>query len=187
VPVSVSATDNVGVARVDLLVNGTLYASDTTAPYGFSWDTATLPDGSATLQAKAYDAAGNLGTSSSVSVTVANNTVPPTVTISNPAGGAVVSGSVAISVSATDTDKVSQISLTIDGKQVALSYGSTLSYTWSVSTTSSGTATSAKGRGKGKQQQSSTTIPSGTSHTITATALDPAGNKGTASVTVTVQ
>jgi len=129
VPVSVSATDNVGVARVDLLVNGTVYASDTTAPFGFSWDTSTLPDGSATLQAKAYDAAGNLGTSSSVSVTVANNTVPPTVTIGNPVSGAVVSGSVSISVSATDPDKVSQISLTIDGKQVALSYGSTLSYT----------------------------------------------------------
>jgi hypothetical protein len=187
VPVSVSATDNVGVTRVDLLVNGTVYASDTTAPFGFSWDTTNLPDGSVTLQAKAYDAGGNLGTSSSVSVTVANNTVPPTVTISNPASGAVVSGSVAISVSATDPDKVSQISLTIDGKQVALSYGPTLSYTWSVSTTSSGTATSAKGKGKAKQQQNTTTIPSGTSHTITATALDPAGNKGTASVTVTVQ
>src|SRR5215471_17665427 len=180
VPVSVSATDNVGVARVDLLVNGTVYASDTTAPFGFSWDTSTLPDGSATLQAKAYDAAGNLGTSSSVAVTVANNTVAPTVTISNPASGATVSGSVAISVSATDPTQVSQISLTIDGQQVAVSYGSTLSYTWSVSTTSSGTATSAKGRGK-KQQSSTTTIPSGTSHTITATALDPAGNKGTAS------
>jgi thermitase len=187
VPISVSASDNVGVTRVDLLVNGTVYASDTTAPFGFSWDTTTLPDGSATLQAKAYDAAGNVGASGSVSVTVANDTIPPTVTIASPVSGAVVSGSVAISVSATDNNKVSQISLSIDGQQVALSYGSTLSYTWSVSTTSTATSTTtSKGKGK-KLQTSTTTIQSGTSHTITAIAMDPAGNQGSASVTVTVQ
>jgi hypothetical protein len=177
----VSATDNIGVTRVDLLVNGALYATDTTAPYAFSWDTSALPDGSNTLQATAYDAAGNQGNSSKITVTVANDTIPPKVTISSPVSGAVVSGSVAISVSATDNNKVSQISLTIDGKQVALSYGSQLSYTWSVTTT----ATSSPAKSKAKHN--ATTIQSGTSHTITATALDPAGNKGTASVSVTVQ
>jgi subtilisin family serine protease len=181
VPINVSATDNIGVTRVDLLVNGALYATDTTAPYAFSWDTSALPDGSNTLQATAYDAAGNQGNSSKITVTVANDTIPPKVTISSPVSGAVVSGSVAISVSATDNNKVSQISLTIDGKQVALSYGSQLSYTWSVTTT----ATSSPAKSKAKHN--ATTIQSGTSHTITATALDPAGNKGTASVSVTVQ
>src|SRR4029450_1040471 len=53
VPVSVSATDNVGVARVDLLVNGAVYANDASAPYGCSWDTTTLPDGCDTRQAQA--------------------------------------------------------------------------------------------------------------------------------------
>lgn len=180
VPVSVSGTDNVGVTRVELWVNGALYASDIASPYAFSWDAATVADGSNTLQAKAYDAAGNVGSSASVTLTVANDTIPPTVTITNPASGAVVSGSVGISVTATDNNKVSQVSLLVDGKQVALSYGSQLSYTWSTSTATTTSAGS-------KSKKNKTAIQSGTSHTITATALDPAGNKGTASVTVTVQ
>ncbi|MBS0555671.1 MAG: S8 family serine peptidase, partial [Proteobacteria bacterium] len=71
VAVDVAASDNVGVARVDLMVNGTKLASDTSAPYGFTWDSTTVADGNVTLTAYAYDAAGN-STSRSVSVSVAN-------------------------------------------------------------------------------------------------------------------
>ena len=179
VPVNVSATDNVGVTRVDLLVNGTLYVTDTTAPYAFSWDTSALPDGPNTLQATAYDAAGNQGNSSKITLTVANDTIAPKVTIISPVGGAAVSGNVAISVSATDNNKVAQISLLIDGKQVALSYGSQLSYAWSATTATAGSSRSKK--------RNATTIQSGTSHTITARATDPAGNTGSVSVTITGQ
>ena len=178
VPVNVSASDNVGVTRVDLWINGSLYATDTTSPYAFSWDTTKLADGSNTLQVTAYDAAGNQGNSSKITVTVANDTIAPKVTISSPVSGAVVSGSVAISATATDNKKVSQISLLIDGTQVALAYGSTLSYTWTVTTA---TSTGSKSR------KDKTALQSGTSHTITALALDPAGNKGTSSVMVTVK
>lgn len=75
VPVSVSAVDDVGVVRVELFVNGSLFATDTTSPFGFSWDTTQLPDGPATLLVRAYDAAGNAGASASVSVSVANTIV----------------------------------------------------------------------------------------------------------------
>ena len=178
VPVNVSASDNVGVTRVDLWINGSRYATDTTSPYAFSWDTTKFADGSNTVQATAYDAAGNQGNSSRITVTVANDTIAPTVTITSPASGAVVSGSVPISVGATDNNKVSQISLLIDGTQVALAYGSTLSYTWTVT---SATSTGSKSR------KYKTALQSGTSHTIAAIAWDPAGNKGTATVTVTVK
>ena len=89
VPVDVSATDNVGVTHVDLLANGNLVASDTSAPFAFSWDTSKVPDGSAQLVAYAYDTAGNQTASSTVSVTVKNtvDTTPPAVTITNPANG----------------------------------------------------------------------------------------------------
>jgi Big-like domain-containing protein len=184
VPVSVTAADNIGVTKVTLWVNGVLYATDTISPYAFSWDTTKVPDGTNTLQATAFDAAGNEGNSAKITVTVANDTTPPKVTIGSPLNGAVVSGSVVISASATDNNKVSQITLTIDGKQVALSYGSTLSYTWSVSTA---TATSTASMPPGQLKKQQATIQSGTSHTITAIAVDPAGNKGTASVTVTVK
>jgi len=73
VAVSVSATDNVGVVRVDLLVNGVTAASSMTAPYAFSWDSTTVADGSVMLTAAAYDAAGNAA-SAVVNGTVANTT-----------------------------------------------------------------------------------------------------------------
>ena len=77
VPVNVSATDSGGVGRVDLLANGALVATDVTLPYSFSWDTASLPDGLASLVARAYDSVGNVGTSASLSVTIANSATAP--------------------------------------------------------------------------------------------------------------
>jgi thermitase len=76
VTVSVNATDNVGVNRVELKVNGTTVAVDQAAPYQFTWDSAGAANGSATLVAVAYDLAGNAGTSASVGVTVANPVAP---------------------------------------------------------------------------------------------------------------
>src|SRR5574337_724162 len=57
--ISVNASDNVGVTKVELRANGNLVASDITSPFGFSWDSTTVADGAATLTAYAYDAAGN--------------------------------------------------------------------------------------------------------------------------------
>ena len=78
VPVNVSATDNVGVTKVNLYANGVLVASDLTPDYSFSWDTSKLSDGSASLVAKGYDTAGNIGSSTTLSVNVFNGTVAAT-------------------------------------------------------------------------------------------------------------
>jgi subtilisin family serine protease len=72
VTVSASASDNVGVTKVDFYVGTTLIGSDTTSPYSISWDTTTYTNASYTLTSKAFDAAGNVGTSGAVSVTVSN-------------------------------------------------------------------------------------------------------------------
>jgi parallel beta-helix repeat protein len=82
VAVSVTATDNVGIARVEARVNGTLIGTDTASPYTFSWDTTRVADGSATLAVSAYDAAGNAASASST-VSVRNATVSgvPTLTV----------------------------------------------------------------------------------------------------------
>lgn len=72
VPVDVTATDNVAPARVELYVNGSLNATDTLDPYGFTFDSTKYQDGQVTLQARAYDAAGNAASSSTVTVTVDN-------------------------------------------------------------------------------------------------------------------
>jgi hypothetical protein len=74
VNVAVTATDNVGVARVEILLDGALVATDSAAPYQFAWDTSGAANGAHSLQARAVDAANNVGASSPVSVTVNNTT-----------------------------------------------------------------------------------------------------------------
>ena len=72
--VSASASDNVGVSRVELWVDGSLSSTDSTSPYSFAWNTTTVANGTHSLQTKAYDAAGNAGSSTALSVTVSNAT-----------------------------------------------------------------------------------------------------------------
>jgi hypothetical protein len=80
VTVSASASDDVGVAKVEFYVDGALLATDTASPYTASWNTATATNAAHTLTSKAYDAAGNVGTSAAVSVTVSNATPTCTTT-----------------------------------------------------------------------------------------------------------
>ena len=75
VSVTASASDNVGVTKVEFYLDGALQSTDTTSPYSWSWNTTTATNASHALVAKAYDAANNIGTSSTVNVTV-NNGVP---------------------------------------------------------------------------------------------------------------
>jgi hypothetical protein len=74
VAINATASDNVGVAKVEFYVDGTLKSTDTTAPYSYSWNTTTYANSSHTLVAKAYDAANNMAPSSNVTVTVSNTT-----------------------------------------------------------------------------------------------------------------
>ena len=67
-----TASDNVGVARVDFLVDGVLKGSDSSSPYALAFDSNTVANGTHALVAQAYDAAGNVGTSSTVSFSVSN-------------------------------------------------------------------------------------------------------------------
>lgn len=70
--ITANATDNVGVTKVIYYVNGKELATATAAPFTATWDTTKLSDGAYTLVANAYDAAGNVGISKSVGVTVRN-------------------------------------------------------------------------------------------------------------------
>ena len=71
--VTASASDNVGVTKVEFYVDGVLKSTDTTSPYSWAWDTTTATNGSHSLTSKAYDAANNTGTSAAVGVTVSNS------------------------------------------------------------------------------------------------------------------
>jgi subtilisin family serine protease len=75
--VVISASDNVGVARVELYADDVLIATDNSEPYTIAWDTTTVSNGSHTLLAMAYDAAGNERPSLPMTVMVSNDTTAP--------------------------------------------------------------------------------------------------------------
>jgi hypothetical protein len=64
ITVSVSASDDVGVTKVELYLDNVKLSEATSAPYNFSVNTAPLAKGDHSLIAKAYDAAGKVGLSS---------------------------------------------------------------------------------------------------------------------------
>lgn len=67
-----TASDNVGVSKVEFLVDGAVKATVVSAPYTFAWDSRTVANGSHTVAAKAHDGAGNTATTSTNTVTVSN-------------------------------------------------------------------------------------------------------------------
>jgi hypothetical protein len=166
VSVTATASDNVGVTKVEFYLDGVLQSTDTTSPYAWSWNSATASNGTHSLTAKAYDAANNSGTSSAVSVTVSNttgDTTPPTVSITAPANGATVSGTVSINATASDNVGVTKVEFYVDGALKSTDTTSPYSYSWD-----------------------STAVANG-SHTLAAKAYDAANNIGTSSnVSVTV-
>jgi hypothetical protein len=157
ITLNASASDNVGVSRVEFYVDGALKATDSSAPYGAALDSTTLADGTHALVAKAYDAAGNVGTSSSVGFSVSNgsggDTTLPTVSASESGS----SGSITLSATASDNVGVSRVEFYVDGALKATDssapYGAALD---------------------------STTLADGT-HALVAKAYDAAGNVGTSS------
>ena len=109
--IDITASDASGVARVELLVNGTLFATDSAAPFGFALDTSRWADGTTlNLTARAYDRVGNTN-SATIQVLVANDTIAPTVAIASPGNGATVSGIVGVAVNAQDNKAVSRLTL----------------------------------------------------------------------------
>ncbi|WP_395850530.1 Ig-like domain-containing protein [Cystobacter fuscus] len=107
VQLSATASDTVGVARVEFYADGTLLGTDTTAPYGLSWNSAGVTDGAHALTVKAHDAAGGVGTSAAVSVTV-DNTAPVTA-LGTPAQGSLLRGTVTVSATASDNLGVERV------------------------------------------------------------------------------
>ncbi|PYR81119.1 MAG: hypothetical protein DMF87_06450 [Acidobacteria bacterium] len=73
IAVSATASDDVGVAGVQFLLDGdALGAEDTTPPYSTNWNTSTTTNGPHVLSAVARDGAGNTANAANVSVSVDN-------------------------------------------------------------------------------------------------------------------
>jgi len=159
-PVTVTATaaDDRAVSSVDLLVDGAVLATSTTAPYSFNWSATAV--GSHTLQVVAHDAAGNTGASTSVTVTVPADTTAPS------APGALSSTGV------TTTAATLSWSAATDNRAVA-------GYRVLRNATVVGQTTTAL-------SYTDTGLTAGTTYTYTVRAVDAAGNVGPDSNAVAV-
>lgn len=173
VSVSVGATDNVGVARVDLVVNGVKLASSTTAPYVFSWDSTKIANGAVTLSATAYDAAGKSATASET-VSVANTAQPPSVAITSPTPASTVKGTVAVNVSASSALGITRVDLKANGTLVGSSTASPYSFSWNTTTIADGSvilsAWAYDAGGNSATTSSNETVANTTTTTVTTSA-----------------
>lgn len=132
VTVSANASDNVGVAGVQFLLDdAALGTEDTTSPYSITWNTTTTVNGGHRLSARARDAAGNRGTAADVSVVV-DNQAPTGSVVINGAAAATNSSTVTLTLAATDAlSAVTQMRFSNNGTSynAAVVYASTASWT----------------------------------------------------------
>lgn len=100
-----TATDNIGVSKVDFSIDGKLRSSDSTSPYEYSWDTTVETDVDHTITATAFDTNNN-SSEDSVTVTVNNVDTQPPSTPTNLSANAVAYNRVDLSWIASSDNKV---------------------------------------------------------------------------------
>jgi subtilisin family serine protease len=118
--INVTSSDNVGVTSVEWYLDGILAGSSNSPAPAFFWNTATAANGSHTLLAKAYDAAGNVSTPATVTVNVQNTTsttTPPAVKITSPGNSSsITQKTTKVYASTSDSVGVVRADLIVDGK-----------------------------------------------------------------------
>src|SRR4030042_4049767 len=77
VTITASASDNVGVTKVEFYNGSTLKGTDTSAPYSYAWAFTGTDNGTHNWTAKAYDAANNNSVSSVINLIVNIDITPP--------------------------------------------------------------------------------------------------------------
>jgi len=159
VDVSIDASDNIGVTLIEFYVNGNLVDTDNSAPWGFTWNTTTLPVGTHSLFVKGFDAAGNVGSIPSTTFTIADDpdVTPPTLTLLYPAVGSTVQGTVNVVVDVIDDVGVDSVQFFVDGILETTDFDEPWGFPWNTAP-----------------------YDSGSTHTLYMKGFDPAGNVGTA-------
>ena len=158
VPLQAIATDSDGtIAKVEFYRGAALINTTTTYPYQYL--DLSVPSGAYTYSAKAYDNTGNITNSAVVNVVV---NASPTVSITAPVNGTVVTAPVSLLAVATDADgTVSKVEFYRDGNWISTRTAAPYNFT-------------------------DVSVTTGT-HTYTATAYDNSGNiTSSAAVSVTV-
>jgi glycosidase len=125
VTLSVIASDNVGISKIEFYLDGTkLIATAENGATSISWDSANAANGTHTLKAIAYDAVGNHSETASVTIKTQNQNKAP---VAN-AGG--------------DKTGVKGVNITFDGSK-STDNGEIVSYAWDFGDGSTGVGKSA--------------------------------------------
>jgi hypothetical protein len=167
VSLTANATDDNAVTQVEFFVDGASVGTDTDGSNGWSasWNSQSVSDGTYEITAEATDDNSQATTSAAISVDVDNVDSPPTVTVTSPADGATVSGTVSIMADASDDNLVTQVEFFVDGGSIGTDTDG--SDGWSASWDTSGET-------------------NGSPHTITAEATDDAAQTDSDQISVTV-
>jgi hypothetical protein len=147
-----AASDATGVTGYDLYRNGARIASlGVVTSYN---DTTAQPATAYTYELRARDAAENVSAAATASASTPADTSSPSVSVTAPADGASVGGSVSLAASATDDAAVARVDFLVDGSVVTTDTVAPFAGSWSSTTHADGAAT------------------------ITAQAYDATGNRG---------
>lgn len=139
--VSVSATDDKGVADVVLSIDDVAYATDTRLPYRFVVDANRFAAGSHEITAVATDTSGNPSDPATVVVTfgessISNNDSRGSVEFTSPAANSVLTRDTTIRANVSAGAGIATVEWFVDGESVLIEtvtgLASVVSYTWRV-------------------------------------------------------
>ena len=141
-------------------MDGQLQATQTQPPFNLPLNTLSFASGTHTITAKAVD---NKGNQAEASILLVFDHTPPVVSITSPASGAMVSGTIAVSVEASDLmSGITSVTLYVGGQAQATLNQPPFNFTVDTSGFAPG------------------------SHTLTARAVDGVGTQAEASITISV-
>jgi hypothetical protein len=175
ISLTATAADSDGtVSKVDFYDGATLLGTSTTAPYAYTWTTASV--GSHSLTAKATDNKGAVTTSAAVSITVAaaSGNVAPTVSITSPVNVTTFTQGAAIKVAANAADSdgtVAKVEFYDGATLLGTSTTAPYAYTWTTASVGSHSLTA-----KATDNSGATTTSSAITVTLNAPTTTPPSN-----------
>lgn len=137
IEIQVSASDNVGIARVEFYLDGDLLSSDDQAPYAYEWNTnSSSEDEEHVIYATIIDLQGNSTDLSPISVTVnnddapSNDLTPPIATILTPLSTQTVSDTVIITGFASDNHEIERVMFYVNDQLIETVTDSPFTTNW---------------------------------------------------------
>jgi len=149
------------ITGTGLLIDNAQVAGGLSSPLTYSWDTTQLATGSVHVLTASINESDGLTNEKTENLTVV---IGPTVSLTAPADGATLTGTITLSAqaSAAPTTTLASLAVDVDGAQIATASSATLSSPWNTKSATNG------------------------SHVVTAIATDADGGQTTATATVTV-